>query len=214
MTKNRRHLTSSMIRELSGRSNITDLMKGSVPQGAGKVIWDLCSGTGSWSQPYKDAGYTVEVFDINQGSDVRLVRVPEYRVHGILAAHPCTDLCRSGARWWGEKGEEALLEALSIVDACLRIIYVVKPKWWALENPIGRIVHYLGEPQFKFDPFQYGDPYTKKTCLWGNFVLPRWVKTKPTEESRMHKMGESKARSTERSKTPQGFAYAFFKANP
>lgn len=26
-----------------------------------KIILDLCGGTGSWSKPYKDAGYTVKV---------------------------------------------------------------------------------------------------------------------------------------------------------
>jgi hypothetical protein len=34
-----------------------------------KIILDLCGGTGSWSKPYRDAGY-----------DVRLITLPEYDV--------------------------------------------------------------------------------------------------------------------------------------
>lgn len=34
-----------------------------------KIILDLCGGTGSWSKPYKEAGY-----------DVRLITLPEYDV--------------------------------------------------------------------------------------------------------------------------------------
>lgn len=32
-----------------------------------KIILDLCGGTGSWSKPYKEAGY-----------DVRVITLPEY----------------------------------------------------------------------------------------------------------------------------------------
>ena len=28
-----------------------------------KIILDLCGGTGSWSKPYKDAGYDVKVIN-------------------------------------------------------------------------------------------------------------------------------------------------------
>ncbi len=34
-----------------------------------KVILDLCGGTGSWSRPYKEAGY-----------DVRVMTLPDYDV--------------------------------------------------------------------------------------------------------------------------------------
>lgn len=32
-----------------------------------KIILDLCGGTGSWSKPYRDAGYDVgRVFDLGE----------------------------------------------------------------------------------------------------------------------------------------------------
>lgn len=175
-----------------------------------KIILDLCGGTGAWSKPYADAGYDVRVITLPQ--DVRLYQPPP-GVYGVLAAPPCTHLAGSGARWWKEKGEAALLESLSIVDACLRIVVMWQPRFWALENPIGRLVQYLGPPEMYFDPCDYGDPYTKKTCLWGEFVPPKKAPVEPEKKNRIHYMSPGPERSKLRSITPSGFAQAFFKAN-
>lgn len=176
-----------------------------------KLILDLCGGTGAWSAPYKEEEYDVWVVDAEQ--DVRLFRPPD-SVHGILAAPPCTHLSGSGARWWKDKGNDALLEALSIVDACLRIVLMTQPKWWCLENPVGRLTHYLGKPKMYFHPWEYGDPYTKKTCLWGNFNEPVKSPVEPTEGGKIHRMPPSPDRGKLRSITPPRFAQAFFEANP
>lgn len=177
-----------------------------------KTILDLCGGTEAWSDPYRNAGYKVVV--VTLPDDVRLFKLPDYPVHGILAAPPCTHLSGSGARWWKEKGESALIESLSIVDACLRLILFCKPKWWVLENPVGRLVHYLGKPKLYFQPYEYGDPYTKKTCLWGDFTIPIKKVVEPTEGGKIHRMPPSPDRGALRSITPPGFAKAFFEANP
>lgn len=180
-----------------------------------KIIFDLCGGSGSWSLPYREAGYDVRIIDpLADGSDVRLFELPKESVHGILCAPPCTHFASSGARWWHEKGNAALLEGLSIVDACLRLICVLRPEWWALENPVGRLVHYLGKPKLYFHPCDFGDPYTKKTALWGEFNLPEKNPVEPTEGSKMHLLPPSKDRWRLRSITPEGFARAFFEANP
>ena len=182
----------------------------------GKIIIDLCGGTGAWSKPYKDAGYHVINVTLPE-YDVRLYKPPK-NVYGVLAAPPCTHLAGSGARWWKEKGESALLEALSIVDACIRIIYITAPKFWCLENPVGRLVHYLGKPEMYFNPCDYGDPWTKKTCLWGHFNRPLRNPIEP--EFVTYKGGKRFAPNyghhkdaAVRSITPQGFAKAFFEAN-
>ena len=180
------------------------------------IILDLCGGTGSWSRPYKEAGYDVRIIDMKTGHDVRLFEKPNAKIHGILAAPDCTHLAGSGARWWEEKGEGPLLNGLAVVDACLRIILVCEPKFWALENPVGRLVHYLGKPKMYFNPCDYGDPYTKKTCLWGNFTDPVKTPIEAKEGSKLWKMygGKSEKTKTMRSITPPGFAKAFFEANP
>jgi len=177
------------------------------------TILSLCDATGEWSKPYLDAGYDVIQADIQRGEDIRLMRLDDLPpVRGILAAPPCTEFASSGARWWEGKGDDALLDGLSVVDACLRIVYVTAPLWWALENPVGRLSRFLGPSECSFDPCDFGDPYVKRTHLWGRFNHPRKRPVEPTEGSKMHRM--SSTWSAQRSVTPAGFARAFFEANP
>ncbi len=150
---------------------------GGAVSNAHKVILSLCDYSGNWSAPYREAGYEVICIDLQHGMDVRMLhynfaRFEEIGVHGILMAPPCTHFASSGARWWATKGEAAIIEGLSIIDACLRTVVLYQPKWWALENPVGRLVHYLGKPRFAFDPCDFGDNYTKRTQLWGSFAPP------------------------------------------
>jgi hypothetical protein len=178
------------------------------------TVLSLCDATGAWSQPYVDAGYDVRRVDLSHGADVRLFQALPYPVRGVLAAPPCTDFASSGARWWPGKGQEALTDALAVVDACLRIIAVHRPQWWVLENPVGRLRDYLGAPRMAFDPADYGDPYTKRTLLWGEFREPIKAPVAATEGSKMHRLPPSPERAALRSVTPSGFARAFFEANP
>jgi len=187
-----------------------------------RTILDLCGGTGSWSKPYRDAGYQVVTIDPAGEHedavrmDTRLWMPGNLEIHGVLAAPPCTTFAVSGARWWEDKGEPALLEGLSIVDACLRIIMVTQPKWWVLENPIGRLRHYIGAPVATFQPWQYGDGYQKATQLWGDFNMPEpSCPVKPPDtDQRIHLAAPGPGRARFRSMTPPGFARAFMEANP
>src|SRR5262245_33214746 len=105
-------------------------------------------------------------------ADVRLFEALPYPVRGVLAAQPCNALAGSGARWWEGKGERGLIDALAVVDAVCRIVLVHRPQWWVIENPVGRLTRFLGEPVMIFNPADYGDPYKKRTCLWGRFNQP------------------------------------------
>jgi hypothetical protein len=101
-----------------------------------------------------------------------------------------------------------------VVDACLRAVAIYRPAWWALENPVGKLRRWLGPPRLYFDPCDYGDPYTKRTCLWGNFNAPYKRPIEATEGSKMHLLPPSDDRAMLRSVTPAGFARAFFEVNP
>jgi len=180
--------------------------------GEGMLILSLCDRTGNWSRPYEEAGYIVDRVDLADGRDVRLMEYPAGRVHGILAAPPCTMFANSGARW--QRTEQEIMEALSIVDACLRLVAVCQPDWWVLENPVGKLRRYLGAPTYTFDPCDYGDPYTKRTLLWGRFTIPTIQPVYPAEGSKMHRLPANADRANIRSATPPGFARAFFEANP
>ena len=193
-----------------------------------KIILDLCGGTGAWSKPYANAGYDVRIITLPD-YDVRMFpskrgyksRYPREfedimklgKVHGILAAPPCTYFAGSGASWPRTDGE--MLEGISIVDACIRLVYVLKPKWWALENPVGKLRKWLGPPVMSFNPCDYGDAYKKKTLLWGRFNT-NLIKNPvtPIVPSPLHLLPPSKDRAAIRSITPAGFAKAFFEANP
>ena len=50
-----------------------------------KIILDLCGGTGSWSKPYKEAGYDVRLITL-PNEDVRLY-IPPDNVYGILVQY-------------------------------------------------------------------------------------------------------------------------------
>lgn len=176
------------------------------------VILSLCDYSGVWSQPYEDDGYDVRRIDLRNGQDVRLLELPDHQIHGILAAPPCTVFANSGARW--ERSDDEIREGLSIVDACCRIILAARPKWWVIENPIGKLSRFLGPPAMMFQPNEYGDTYTKKTCLWGVFNPPVRTLVEATQGSKMHFVSPGPERAQIRSETPAGFARAFFEANP
>jgi hypothetical protein len=103
--------------------------------------------------------------------DVREFEPPE-GVHGILAAPPCTQFSISGARWWKSKPVSFLDDALDTVQSCLRIIRQSGCRWWALENPVGRLRKFIGDPSWSFQPWEFGDPWFKKTCIWGEHEIP------------------------------------------
>lgn len=174
-----------------------------------KIILDLCGGTGAWSKPYADAGYDVRV--ITLPDDARLVKMPSEPIHGVLAAPPCTLFCTGGSHLWHKRSKEELIDALSIVDACIRIAVMTMPVFWVLENPPGRLNKYLGTPTYKFQPYEFGDGYSKLTYLWGRFNPPEKNNKVPFKTNVIENMTGD--RVANRSITPPGFAKAFFKAN-
>lgn len=188
-----------------------------------KIILDLCGGTGAWSKPYVISGYDVRNIT-SPDYDVRTY-IPPDNIYGILAAPPCTDFSGSGAQYWPIKDADGRTEeSLSIFDACMSIIKLCNPIFWVLENPIGRLPKLrpeLGKPKMRFNPCDYGDPWTKQTCLWGDFNIPRQDPIDPqfiTDAAGRRYMphhggGRSKQTKIMRSITPPGFAKAFFEAN-
>jgi len=193
-----------------------------------RVVLSLCSGTGAWERPFaEDPAYEVIPVDIEQGLDVRTYEPPEGPVFGVFAAPPCTPFSVSGARWWKRhEAEGTLAEGVDIVRSCLRIITVCKPRWWALENPVGRLakaVPELGRWSFAFHPYEYAgwlddpepDAYTKRTCIWmgGMARKPDCKPFRRHRGSELVNIGEGGAGGVPRWKlraiTPQGFARAW-----
>lgn len=202
-----------------------------------KKILSLFDHSGQWSKPYRDAGYEVIQIDIKEGTNVTVMSVLDIDedwvrengpFHGILAAPPCTDFSVSGAQYWPRKDADGTTEAaLALVRKVLEIVEWAQPAWWVFENPVGRLPRLLpevGRPWY-FQPHWYGDAYTKKTGLWGNFTRPdaehagdAWNPVEPIryckQGSWLQQLGGKSERTKElRSVTPPGFARAFFNAN-
>jgi hypothetical protein len=186
-----------------------------------KTILSLFDYSGNWPSFYKEAGYDVYQIDVKHDLnilDITKDDLPD-NVYGILAAPPCTDFAGSGAQYWKAKDADGRTEAsLALVDKTLEIIsWYPNLKFWVLENPVGRLTTLrpkLGKPWY-FQPHWYGDAYTKKTGLWGNFNkdLPK-NEVKPDPNSWIMKLGGKSEKTKElRSMTPLGFAKAFYLAN-
>jgi hypothetical protein len=87
---------------------------------------------------------------------------------------------------------------------------------------MGYLRQFLGKPAFTFDPCDFGDPYTKKTDLWGYFAPPPKKPCQLTEAQlarckinnrKLPNIREITRQSDKRAITPPGFAKAFFEAN-
>lgn len=204
-----------------------------------KTILSVFDYTGKWVEPYRKAGYNVIQHDLKHGQDIFTDTIPSAiadsiegkKVHGILAAIPCTDFAASGARWWEGKESQAAehqdIEFANTVEmsiffalAVLFLVELLQPVFWVAENPVGRLhklVPEIGKPKMYFNPCEFGHPYTKKTALYGNFNLNlKRTYVLPLYGSMMHQMygGKSEKTKTMRSITPSGFAKSFFEANP
>jgi len=122
----------------------------------------------------------------------------------MIAFPPCTHLAVSGARWFKGKEKEQL-SALKFVAALMN----TPIKKIALENPIGVISTRIRKPDQIIQPWQFGHPETKATCLWLK-SLPLLKPTNIVEgrEPRIHHMPPSKDRGKLRGKTYSGIAQA------
>ena len=89
--------------------------------------------------------------------------------YDLMIAHPpCTYLSRAGARWLYSGGVlnqeryQKLLEGreffMKLKNAPIKHI--------AIENPTPFKIAKLGQPTQIIQPYQFGDPYSKRTLLW------------------------------------------------
>jgi site-specific DNA-cytosine methylase len=142
----------------------------------------------------------------------------------MIAFPPCTDLASSGARWFHEKRENgdqerSIIFFMTMVNANIPLI--------AVENPIGIMSTQYRKPDQIIQPWMFGHPETKSTCLWlkglpklisTNIVEPDFMRkangeyyldAKGKRYSRIHFMSRSNPnRAMERSKTYTGIARA------
>lgn len=135
-----------------------------------KIILHLCADIGSDTRYYQlDNNYEV----IKIGKDIGVENYnPPVNVYGIIANPVCTEF--SIAKGFHIDGD--LKKGMFLVNHCLRIIKECNPTFWAIENPAtGKLKDFLGEPDFIYQPWEFGSPWTKKTALWGKFNKPNKI---------------------------------------
>lgn len=134
-----------------------------------RVIWDLCSGLGGWTEAFAQSGWIVIRIEINP----ELEYVPFTRIWDvkdwmdwidqlphpdiIVASPPCQEFSTANPVSRADFDPD-----MSIVKACLDIIDYAKPTYWVLENVKGAcpyIRKLIGHHRQFIGPF----------FLWGNF---------------------------------------------
>ena len=87
----------------------------------------------------------------------------------LLIAHPpCTYLTNAGARWLyagGKLNQERYMLGMEGKDFFMAFLEADCPRI-AVENPIPSSVYKLPNYTQVVQPYEYGHPWSKKTCLW------------------------------------------------
>lgn len=133
----------------------------------------------------------------------------------VIAFPPCTNLASSGARWFGEKrrdGRQQMGVGFFLAFTALDHVPHV-----AIENPVGIMSSEYRKPDQIIQPYMFGIPETKATCLWLK-GLPKLEATDDvsgkmdslpdSKKHRIHYMTQSPLRAYIRSKTYPGIAAA------
>lgn len=133
----------------------------------------------------------------------------------IIAHPPCTYLSNAGARFLypnGKLNEERLAKGMDAKDFFMRF-YNANCDRIAIENPIPSKVYGLPPYTQTIQPWMFGHPVQKKTCLWLN-GLPELQPTNVVEERQSTKIpgnwfnSGGKERQKNRAKTFPGIAKA------
>ena len=155
-----------------------------------KVVWDLCSGLGGWSEAFVQDDWIVIRIEKNE----ELAHIP-FTLHAdvknyydwigklpapdlILASPPCTEFSLA------QNFHDGRVDSpnMSILFACLEIIDAMKPKFYCIENVSGACKFFepiLGKHRQRAGPF----------FLWGNFpwlaLDPSFTHEKTKDEDRL-----------------------------
>ena len=96
----------------------------------------------------------------------------EHQIDGtwdLLIAHPpCTFLSNAGARWLykgGELNQERYQKGLSAKEFFMKFYNADCPRI-VIENPIPSSVYEMPQYTQTVQPYEHGEPWSKKTCLW------------------------------------------------
>lgn len=223
------------------------------------VCISLYDESGNMLRPWAEAGYECYCLDINQsnpgaeqigkGSLTKLKMdvlsekcrqfVLDFKPYFMFGFPPCTDVAISGAAHFERKMMDDPYCMAKAADLAFRVPELAHAVGavWAFENPASMLKHYLGDPDYKFNPWEFGgylpeddihprwpeyiaprDAYPKETWIWASpkFRWPslRCVYCPPGYSEQHNKLGGKSEKTKQiRSETPRGFAIAVYLAN-
>lgn len=145
----------------------------------------------------------------------------------IIAHPPCTYLCNSGVRWLRPKGIFNEKRRAKMHAACdfFAALYWAKCPRVVVENPVMHhyakdyllLAHGIIQQTQSIQMWEYGEPETKRTCLWlrgvpdlkpSNDVHEQMMNRSIAERSRVHYESPGPNRWKNRSRTLAGIADA------
>lgn len=132
-----------------------------------------------------------------QGDVTKIINDPKWKL--VIAFPPCTHLAVSGATHFRKKREDGRQK--SGIDFFMRFTRL-QAEFVAIENPVGIMSSKYRKPNQIIQPFEFGDPYQKSTCLWLKNLpllkpttsvnrgqmskdgMPTWISNAPTSDRR------------------------------
>lgn len=155
-------------------------------------VLDLFSGLRGWSDPWREAGHNVFAIDNDPhfdadsyidigdvGGVLATLARADFWPDVILASPPCTSfsMMSVGTHWTKDDQPKTATarEGQRLVLATLRLVAVLRPPIWILENPRARLrsMPFLeGVPRHTVSYCRYGEDRMKPTDLWGAFPGP------------------------------------------
>lgn len=136
----------------------------------------------------------------------------------ILAFPPCTHLAVSGARYFAEKIKDGRQQ--KAIDFFMAFANA-KCDFIAIENPVCIMSSKFRKPDQIIQPWQFGHPESKRTCLWLKGLpllkptkvleLPKSGRWENQTPSGQNKLGPSAERAKIRARTYKGIAKAMAK---
>lgn len=154
-----------------------------------KLMLDLFAGTHSWEIPFlNDKTWNVVSLDIDPltkstitedilkwdyKNDKNMFKTPDL----IVASPDCSRYFTKLKNWTGHTKytEDDYIFSIAQVEVLKNILDYFKPKYWIVENPIGKMqiiypfinhIHYN-----KISYCRYGFDYRKDTAIWTNIPL-------------------------------------------
>jgi site-specific DNA-cytosine methylase len=136
-----------------------------------------CEFSGAIRNEFRKLGHNAYSCDIVPSEDSSpyhyqcdVMEVLKVKKWDLLIAHPpCTYLTLAGNRWFKPEFKERYptreIDRKDAIDFFMALYNADVPHI-AVENPIGVISSAFRKPDQIIQPWQFGDPFQKSTCLW------------------------------------------------